>query len=123
MENQQNTQEVKTGMEHSLGISAERNEQLVDIVINAISEFGKTEDVNRANIIAVCEKALPADMTRTELLYMGHMIQYKGEQYAQLQQMEKAKKDPAAFMEMLVDRLKQLQEGISRSICKLKEIG
>jgi hypothetical protein len=69
-------------------MSEERNDQLVSIVIAAIEKLGKTEKVNRVNSFVACEKELPLDISRTELLYMGYMIQYKTEQFAELQQLE-----------------------------------
>jgi hypothetical protein len=84
MENQNTESTVSS----SLGMSEERNDQLVSIVIAAIEKLGKTEKVNRANSFVACEKELPLDISRTELLYLGYMIQYKAEQFAQLQQLE-----------------------------------
>jgi hypothetical protein len=87
MENQNTESTVSS----SLGMSEERNDQLVSIVIAAIEKLGKTEKVNRLNSFVACEKELPLDISRTELLYMGYMIQYKAEQFAQLQQLEEIK--------------------------------
>jgi hypothetical protein len=70
MENQNTESTVSS----SLGMSEERNDQLVSIVIAAIEKLGKTEKVNRVNSVLACEKELPLDISRTELLYMGYMI-------------------------------------------------
>ena len=94
----------------SIGISEERNLQLVDIVIAAIEKLGKTEKVNRSNAIIACEKELPEDITRTEMLYVGHMIQYKAEQFARLQQLEKMRDNPEEMLKMMIERLKELSD-------------
>lgn len=91
----------------SIGMSEERNEQLLNIVIAAIEKLGKTEKVNRSNAIIACEKELPEDITRTEMLYVGHMIQYKAEQFARLQQLEELEKDPVSMLQIIVDKMKQ----------------
>lgn len=106
MENQ-NT-EVKDTVSNAIGISAERNVQLVDSIIGAIEKLGKTEEVNRSNAIIACEKALPEDMTRMEMLYAGHMIQHKAEQFARLQQLEKMRDNPEEMLKMMIERLKEL---------------
>jgi hypothetical protein len=87
MENQNTESTVSS----SLGMSEERNDQLVSIVIAAIQKLGKTEKVNRVNSFVACEKELPLDISRTELLYLGYMVQYKAEQFAKLQQLEEIK--------------------------------
>ena len=104
MENQ-NTQTAKT-MDVTLGISEERNEQLVDIIIKTIQDMDANGvEVNRSTVIQECEKTLPADMTRLETLYMGHMIQEKGQQFAQMKHYEKMKNDPDSFAQMLINAL------------------
>lgn len=100
-------QNTKSTVSASIGMSEERNEQLTNIVINAIQELGKTEKVNRSNALIACEKELPLDISRTELLYVGYMIQHKAEQFARLQQLEEMEKDPIAMLQMLVDKMKQ----------------
>ncbi len=81
-------QNTESTLSSSLGMSQERNDQLVNIVIAAIQKLGKTEKVNRVNSFVACEKELPLDISRTELLYLGYMIQYKAEKFAELQQLE-----------------------------------
>ena len=108
MENQNTNTEVKDTVSKAIGMSEERNLQLVDIIIAAIEQLGKTEEVNRSNAIIACEKVLPADMTRIEMLYLGHMIQYKAEQFARLQQLEKMRDNPEEMLKMMIERLKEL---------------
>ena len=104
MENQ-NTQTAKT-MDVTLGISEERNEQLVNIVIKTIQDMDANGiEVNRSTVIQECEKTLPADMTRLETLYMGHMVQEKGQQFAQMKHYEKMKNNPDSLTQMLINAL------------------
>lgn len=110
MENQNTNTEEKQTVSNAIGISEERNVQLVDIVIAAIEQLGKTEEVNRSNAIVACEKALPEDVTRTEMLYLGHMIQYKAEQFAHLQQLEKMRNNPEEMLKMMIERLSELSD-------------
>jgi isoaspartyl peptidase/L-asparaginase-like protein (Ntn-hydrolase superfamily) len=110
MENQNTNTEVKDTVSKAIGISEERNLQLVDIIIAAIEQLGKTEEVNHSNAIIACEKALPADITRTEMLYARHMIQYKAEQFARLQQLEKMRDNFEAMLKMMIERLKELDK-------------
>jgi ABC-type Na+ transport system ATPase subunit NatA len=89
-----------------LGISEERSNQLVQIVVDTIDELGKTEEIQRANSILACEKALPADLTRTEMLFIGHIVQLKAKDFAYIQAMEKLEKeDPVAALKMLLGNL------------------
>jgi hypothetical protein len=104
MENQ-NTQTAKT-MDVTLGISEERNEQLVDIVIKTIQDMDANGiEVNRSTVIQECEKTLPADMTRLETLYMGHMVQEKGGQFVNMKAMENMKNNPGSLTQMLINAL------------------
>lgn len=103
MENQ-NTESTVSA---SIGMSEERDEQLESIVIAAIKKLGKTEKVNRSNALLACEKELPLDISRTELLYMGYIIQHKAKEFVRLQQLEELKKDSAAMLQMFVDKMKQ----------------
>jgi hypothetical protein len=104
MENQ-NTQTAKT-MDVTLGISEERNEQLVNIVIKTIQDMDANGvEVNRSTVIQECEKTLPADMTRLETLYMGHMVQEKGGQFVNMKAMENMKNNPGSLAQMLINAL------------------
>ena len=104
MENQ-NTQRANS-IDATLGITQERNEQLVDIVIKTIQDMDANGiEVNRSTVIQECEKTLPADMTRLETLYMGHMIQFKGEQFANMKAHEEMKNNPDSLTQMLINAL------------------
>jgi hypothetical protein len=104
MENQ-NTQRANS-IDAALGITQERNEQLVDIVIKTIQDMDANGvEINRSSVIEACDKTLPADMTRLETLYMGHMIQFKGEQFANMKAHEKMKNNPDSLAQMLIEAL------------------
>lgn len=104
-----------------LGIPEERNEFLVDIIIATIQKMDENGiEVNRSTAIQECAKAfetqLPGPMTMEECLYVGHMIQVKGQHFAEMKasleaekEMEELQKlaetDPTKAMALLLEKM------------------